>query len=136
MLPEVTDSINDFEEFFAMLIKQYQESYENSATIFNTGFVVADDREKYGYSLTFKKLKSNFVVNNENYMSYLVRLKKQGYVGFHQIYHTSMYKIRKHYYDPVDYKIDMDIHQEDFEPRFHELRSMDKVSMENINLTF
>ncbi|XP_060842851.1 uncharacterized protein LOC132923061 [Rhopalosiphum padi] len=94
-----------------------------------------DPRKVESYKSTFKKLKSKFVVNNENYMSYLVRLKKQGSVGFHQIYHTSMYKIRKNNYYPGNYIIDMDIHKEDFESELDQLKPMEEIPIENINLT-
>ncbi|XP_026813475.1 uncharacterized protein LOC113554027 isoform X2 [Rhopalosiphum maidis] len=101
-LPEIQDSHEDFKQFIVMLKTQYQESYEQSSVIFKEATDTANQTD-ISYELTFNKLKSKFVVNNENFMSYLIRLKKQGSVGFHQVYHTSMYKIRKDNYGPGEF---------------------------------
>ncbi|XP_050060612.1 uncharacterized protein LOC114124904 [Aphis gossypii] len=44
-----------------------------------------------GYEDLCKKMKSIYVEGNENSMSYLVRLKAQGYIGIHQTLHEFMY---------------------------------------------
>ncbi|KAL4132398.1 hypothetical protein QTP88_009552 [Uroleucon formosanum] len=55
-----------------------------------------------------KKLKSEFVVNNENYMSFLVRMKIMGNIAFHKDYHEYMYRTRSDY--TTNRSVVMDIH--------------------------
>ncbi|XP_008180880.1 uncharacterized protein LOC100163901 [Acyrthosiphon pisum] len=49
------------------------------------------------YTNTISRLRNEFVVNHENYMSYLVRMKILGKIGFHLDYHKHMYKTRRDY---------------------------------------
>ncbi|XP_022175231.1 uncharacterized protein LOC111037154 [Myzus persicae] len=58
------------------------------------------------YESETEMLKKKFIVNNENEMSYLVRLKIMGYVGF-DFTNTDLYRKKKDF--RAGYYIDMDI---------------------------
>ncbi|CAH1737051.1 unnamed protein product [Aphis gossypii] len=100
VLPNEDDDCKNYEEMKIQVALNLQECLNNSKLTYqHDDFLVPNIvKDTYSYEDSCKKMKSIYVEGNENSMSYLVRLKAQGYIGIHQTLHEFMYAVRLNEY--------------------------------------